>query len=37
VETLGKIVEEGFQVALLGDGFGDFEQGLDLAGRVVDG
>jgi len=37
VETLGEIVEESFQVALLGDGLGDFKQGFDLAGRVVVG
>jgi hypothetical protein len=37
VETLGKIVEEGFQVALLGDGFGDFEEGFDLTRGMVDG
>jgi hypothetical protein len=37
VETLGEVVEESFQVALLSDGLGNFEQGFDLAGRVVVG
>ena len=37
MEALGKIVEQGFEVALLGDGFGDFEKGFHLASRVIGG
>jgi hypothetical protein len=36
VEALSEIVEESFEVALLGDGFGDFEEGFHLAGGVID-
>jgi len=37
VETLGELVEEGFEVALLGDGLADVEEGLELAAIVLDG
>jgi hypothetical protein len=37
VETLGKIVEEDGEVALLGDGFADFEEGFELAAGVLVG
>ena len=37
VETLGKIVEEFGEVALLRDGFADFEKGFELAAGVLVG
>ena len=35
MQALGEIVEEFVEVALLGDGFADFEQGFELAARVL--
>lgn len=37
VEALGEIVEEDGEVALLGDGFADFEEGFELAAGVFVG
>jgi hypothetical protein len=37
VEALGEIVEEFGKVALLGDGFADFEKSFELAARVFMG
>lgn len=35
VKTLGKLVEETLKVALLGDGFGDVEEGFELAAGML--
>ncbi len=35
VQALGKFVEKRWQVALLGDGFADLQQSLQLAPRMV--
>ena len=35
VKPLGEIVEEGLEVALLGNGFGDFQEGFKLTLRVL--
>ena len=37
VEALGEIVEKCGEVALLGDGFADFEEGFELAAGVLVG
>ena len=37
VEAFGEIVEECGEVALLGDGFADFEEGFELAAGVLVG
>ena len=37
VEALSEIVEKGLQVALLGNGFGHFEESFDLARGMIDG
>ena len=37
VEALGEIVEKFVEIALLGDGFADFEQGFELAAGVLVG
>jgi hypothetical protein len=37
VETFGELMEKGFQVTLLSDGFADVEEGFELAAIVLDG
>jgi hypothetical protein len=37
VDTFGKLMEEGFQVAMLSNGFADIEEGLKLTARLFEG
>lgn len=37
VDAFGKLVKEGLEVAMLGNGFADVEEGLELAARLFDG
>lgn len=37
VDTFGKLMEEGFQVAMLSNGFADIEERLELTARLFKG
>ena len=37
MDAFGELMEEGFDVAMLGNGFADVEESLELAARLFDG